>query len=55
MSCCSSVYFVMVFLRVAVTMVGGDFFLSMSCCSSVYFVMVFLRVAVTMVGGDFFL
>ena len=25
--CCSSVYFVMVFLRVAVTMVGGDFFL----------------------------
>ena len=52
MSCCSSVYFVMVFLRVAVTMVGGD---SMSCCSSVYFVMVFLRVAVTMVGGDFFL
>ena len=39
MSCCSSVYFVMVFLYVAVTMVGGDFFL---------YVVVVVHVAVTL-------
>ena len=47
MSCVVS-YFVMVFLRVAVTMVGGVDVVQLLC-------LVFLHVAVTMVGGDFFL